>query len=319
MQKACFCVIVNIMARLDFDRRSLSLKHRVELGLVERLRDIVLGMRRADAVRLGGTLGGMMHDVWKHRRLIARNNLSRAIPHLPSHECEHIARLSFVNLGRTLVEFILLPKTTPQLAMHLMRYDGYHHLEDALAQGKGSIVVTGHFGSWEFCGAGFAFRGNPTSFVVGKQKNLGVNALMNRARAAAGLGLIELEEAARGMLKALHQNQIVCLLADQDAGRDGIFVPFLGRPASTTRGPALFAIKSGAPIVPCFTVRLSPLEHMVYVTEPIYGDPNAPREAEELRMMTEFNRRLGHFALMYPEQYYWMHRRFKTKPPEDQR
>jgi KDO2-lipid IV(A) lauroyltransferase len=305
------------MARFDYDRKLLSRKHRVELALVERLRDTVLGMRRVDAVRLGGTLGGWMHDVWKRRRLIACDNLSRALPHLPPHECERIARLSFVNLGRSMVEFILLPKTTPRLALQLMRYDGYHYLEDALAQGKGAIVVTGHFGSWEFCGAGFAYRGNPTSFVVGKQKNLGVNALMNQARAAAGLGLIELEEAARGMLRALHQNQIVCLLADQDAGREGIFVPFLGRPASTTRGPALFAIKSGAPLVPCFTVRTSPIEHMVYITEPIYGDPNAPRDAEEPRVMTEFNRRLGQYALAYPEQYYWMHRRFKTKPPED--
>jgi Kdo2-lipid IVA lauroyltransferase/acyltransferase len=315
MQKAGFCVIVNIMARLDYDRRSLSFKHRVELGFVERLRDIVLGMRRADAVRLGGTLGGMMHDAWKRRRLIAQDNLSRAMPHLPPPEIERIARLSFVNLGHSMVEFILLPKTTPDLAMQLMHYDGYHYLEDTLARGKGAFIVTGHFGSWEFCGAGFAFRGNPTSFVVGKQKNLGVNALMNRSRVAAGLGIIELEEAARGMLKALHQNQLVCTLADQDAGRDGIFVPFLGRQASTTRGPALFAIKSGAPIVPCFTVRLSPLEHLVYITEPIYGDPDKPREVEELRMMTEFNHRLGQFALAYPEQYYWMHRRFKTQPP----
>jgi KDO2-lipid IV(A) lauroyltransferase len=305
------------MARLDYDRRLLSTKHQVELALVERLRDTVLGMRRADAVPLGGTLGGCMHDVWKRRRLIARDNLSRAMPHLPPSVVERIARLSFVNLGRSMVEFILLPKTTPQLAMQLMRYHGYHYLEEALARGKGAIILTGHFGSWEFCGAGFAFRGNRTSFVVGRQKNLGVNALMNQARASAGLGLIELEEAARGMLKALRQNELVCTLADQDAGRDGIFVPFLGRSASTTRGPALFAVKSGAPIIPCFTVRTSPLEHIVYITEPIYGDANAPREAEELRLMTEFNRRLGQFALAYPEQYYWMHRRFKTKPREE--
>jgi KDO2-lipid IV(A) lauroyltransferase len=302
--------------RLTYDPETLSRKHRLELAFVKALRQRVLNMKREDAVVLGGRLGGFIHDVWKKRREIATNNIRLALPHLPREEQARIVRLSFVNFGMTLIEFILLPKTPNELGQRLLNTIGYEQLYKVLEKGKGAIILTGHFGSWELAGAGFRFFDIPTSFVVGRQKNLAVNALMNQTRASVGLKLIELEEAARGMIKALRANDVLCTLADQDAGKDGIFVPFLGKLASTTRGPALFAAKTGAPLIPCFAVRKGVMHHDVYMTEPIYADPDLDLEENERIMMTEYNRRLGYYACKYPELYYWMHRRFKTTPPE---
>ncbi|HBZ00685.1 MAG TPA: lipid A biosynthesis acyltransferase, partial [candidate division Zixibacteria bacterium] len=107
--------------------------------------------------------------------------------------------------------------------------------------GKGAVLVTGHFGSWELMGAYVAQHGWPIDYLVGEQHNLKVNKLMNDHRTMFGIGLIELGVAARGVIKAVREGRMVAMLSDQDAGSDGVIVEFLGRPASTPKGPAAFA------------------------------------------------------------------------------
>ncbi len=265
------------------------------------------------ALGFGAVLGGLGY-VAGVRRDVALANLSRAFPEKPPREVAAIARKLYRNLGRNLVELLRFRNQSKSYIAALVSFEGEEHIKTALAAGRGAILVSGHFGNWELYAAAIASAGYPFSVVVYPQHNARVDALLNRLRQGAGVGIIYKRNAAKDVLRSLAANRLVTMLADQDAGPDGVFVNFFGRPASTTRGPALFAVKTGAPIITGVIVREPGGRHRGIVDPPLFADQAADREAEIARLTQEAAVRLERRVREHPDHWYWVHRRWKTAP-----
>jgi KDO2-lipid IV(A) lauroyltransferase len=138
---------------------------------------------------------------------------------------------------------------------------------------------------------------------------------MNRLRQGLGVETVPLTGSLLGVFRALRKNRIVALLSDQDAGRSGVFVDFLGQKASTPYGPGRLAAKTGAPLLPGMAVRRERSHHELVICPPIAPPPEDAGEDEVVRHYTQgYTSVFEEFILRYPEQYFWMHRRWKTRP-----
>jgi KDO2-lipid IV(A) lauroyltransferase len=188
-------------------------------------------------------------------------------------------------------------------------------VEELRSQGRGVLLVTGHYGNWEIAAAAVAARGVPIAAIVRRQGNRLVDARLQELRRALGVETIYQGDAPSRVPRILRANGIVGIVADQDARRSGIFVPFFGRPASTHRGPALFAMRLGAPVLACIARRL-PGDDVRY--EVIGEKVDVVRTDDldhDVRTLTaELAARLEKQVRQMPEQYFWFHRRWKTQP-----
>jgi len=266
---------------------------------------------------MSGLLGCVAFDIVRIRRRVTLDNLAASFGgRFTEAERRGIGRRSYVNFAKSMVEFASLDRLDEARLRALVRIEGREHLEAALGRGRGVVAVTGHFGSWELLGAAIVAHGYPVDFLVGEQSNRLVDGMMNDLRRSAGIGIIARGVAARGVFSSLKRNRIVALLSDQDARRAGIFVDFLGRPASTFQGAAQFALRMRSPIVCCFIVRQPDESHVAHFLPSIDVDTEAERESEVRRLTEEHTKALGVWAERHPDHYFWAHRRWKTGPPE---
>ena len=268
------------------------------------------------SVKLGGLLGIVAFDIVRIRRRVTLDNLSRALGHrFGERERVRIGRRSYINFAKSMVEFASLGRLKPDTLRRLVTLHGREHLDGVLSRGRGAVIVTGHFGSWELLGAAAVAHGFPADFLVGEQSNRLVDDLMNRLRSSAGIGIIARGIAARGVFASLKKNRVVALLSDQDARRAGIFVDFFHAAASTYPGAAEFAYRVNCPIVFCYIVRCSDETHEAFFDPPIEVRTGAEREEEVERLTAAHTEALERCATRYPDHYFWAHRRWKTKPP----
>lgn len=292
----------------------IAFRHRLELAGVRLLIALPRIFPLGTSVKLGGLIGVAGFDVFRTRRRVTLENLDRAFgERFTAREKRAIARRSYVNFMKSIVEFASLGRIQKDEYRAIVRVEGIEHLTGPLEGGRGVVAVTGHFGSWELLGAGIAARDLPVDFLVGEQKNTLVNDVMNDLRRAAGIGIIERGVAARGVFDSLKKGRIVALLADQDARKAGIFVDFFGTPASTFQGPAQFACRTGCPIVCSCIVRRADESHDVTFFPPLYPREGAARDAEVLRLTEAHTKILEGYVRDHPDHYFWAHRRWKTK------
>lgn len=266
------------------------------------------------AVRLGGLAGSAAFSIFRIRRGICMKNLEIALPEIPLQERFALARRSYANLGRSLVEILLMQKAGEEYYERHISFTGVEHVESALKDGKGVLAVTGHFGSWEVMAAAWCRKGYPLDLLVGHQKNKKVDAKFNELRANQGLGLIPLDQALRGVLRALKNNRIVALLGDQDARRGaGVQVEFFGQPTSVHQGAALFSIKSGARLICPFILRKGRgLDHEVFIEPHIEFEAEGKRD-EDIKTLTQLHtERLEAWIRKYPDHWFWGHKRWKS-------
>ncbi len=228
-----------------------------------------------------------------------------------------LAQSVYRQLGRTAVEHArLLSGRTTDLRDRLT-ITGQEHIAAARHRGRGVILITGHFGYWELLGATVALLGYPITVVAKKLHNPAVNRLMHAGRERLGMAVTSMESAPSAIFKALRRNQCVGLIADQDAGPGGVFVEFLGTRASTYQGPALFALRTGAPIVPCFIIRSGPEQHHVCFESPIDAISTGDESADIARTTQAYTEVLTRYIMNYPDHWFWVHRRWKTPVPVD--
>jgi KDO2-lipid IV(A) lauroyltransferase len=228
-----------------------------------------------------------------------------------------VGRRSYVNFAKSMVEFASLGRLREAQLRSLVAFHGSENVERAFSGGKGIVCVTGHFGSWELLGAATVANGIPVDFLVGEQTNSAVDALMNDIRRSAGIGTIARGIAARGVFGSLKKNRLVALLSDQDARGMGIFVNFFGIPASTYPGAAQFAVRMNCPIVFVAIIRNDDDTHEAHFLPPEYPRAAAAREDEVFRLTQRHAAILEEFVTRHPEQYFWAHRRWKTRPPAE--
>jgi KDO2-lipid IV(A) lauroyltransferase len=291
--------------------RPARLGHRLEAALV---RAGIAWARSSPWPRchaIGERLGELAHGL-RLRRAVASAQLAAAFPERAALEREAILAAHYRELGRVWTEYAWMPELLRRPAGEVVAAPrGIEHLE--ALRGRGVILLTGHYGNFELLGAWLG-RLNPVDFVVKPLSNPRVEAMLQARRRAAGVGTIPLGMSLRAVSRALRDGRWVAMLADQDARRHGVFVPFLGRPASTPVGPARLSIASGAPIVMGFCERCADGRIELDVMPPMTArDPRAADAALELT--ARHTARLEERVRRRPEMWFWLHRRWKTAPP----
>jgi KDO2-lipid IV(A) lauroyltransferase len=197
-----------------------------------------------------------------------------------------------------------------------VQVEGIEHLRSAMAQGKGALILTAHLGNWELLAASHVLTGFPLSVVVRLLDQPSLDRLVARFRARSLAELIDKRRAIAEVLSALRRQRMVGILLDQNASRrEGVFVPFFGVPASTSKGLALLALKTGAPVVPIFIHREPDGRHRVIVDPAVPLPRTGNRERDLVEATAAFTRIIEAKVRRWPEQWLWIHRRWKTRPP----
>lgn len=294
-----------------------TFSHRVEYAAtraaVAALR--LLGWRGASAV--GGWLARLAYRPFGIRAGVVERQIAAAFPHLSPTEVRDLSARSYESLGRTSIETAVLPGTSPEAVIaRVERVEGWHHVDAALALGKGIIAVTGHLGNWEFAGAYVAARGVPVDAVTRGAANKLFEAYITRTRQEIGMEVIHDKDAVRRAPRALRENHLVALVADHDAlGLASTFVPFFGRPAKTPRGPAVFALRFGAPVLLMICVR-QPSGRYAFFVEPVEVTLTGDRDTDVDAIVLRYTQMLEQKVREYPAQYFWQHRRWRRQPPD---
>jgi len=246
----------------------------------------------------------------------AREHLAVAFPELTAGERERILRRTARHLGITLAEVLWLWRAAPRDVDRLVATEGFHHLEGALEAGRGAVLITGHLGNWELLNARLSTAGIPMSIAVREVYDPRLHVLATRLRTRFGTEVIPRgNEAGKRLAAALGRNRVVGLLIDQDI-RDvsGVFVPFFGRPAWTPLGAAMLAIRNGAPVIPAFGHRRPDGSHLARVLPPL-PVPEDGSLRERIRDLTAAATAAIEAQIRaHPEQWVWMHRRWRTRP-----
>lgn len=288
----------------------MRLGHLLETLLVRALWRGARALTWERSLIVGERLGDLAHALGLRRR-VAEDNLARAFP-----ERSHAARAAILaehyrELGRVVVEYPRLAELAggpPDRVWAEVR--GLEHVQ--AVRGQGAVLLSGHFGNFEL-GAAFLSRIHPVDLVVRALSNPGVEALLGRERARAGLVAIPVDKGIRRVYESLHAGRWVAFLADQDARQHGTFLPFLGRPASTALGPARIALGAGVPLITGFVTREPDGRLRLDVEPPIVPpDPRSPDAA--IRLTALHVARLEARVQARPEMWFWLHRRWKTAP-----
>ncbi len=238
-------------------------------------------------VRYGlADLGGWAaYHLLSDRAAVTRANFRAVLgPGRPPQVVDQVARRAFQNYGRTVVDFLVLE----QLVADLRRrgaLTGADHLEAALAEGCGALLVSAHFGSWDLGAASAALTGHPVHTLADPFGPPAVDERVRRARERLGVHVLDPGPAGvRAALRVLRRNEILALAADLDPGTGGVVVPFFGRPAAIPAGPAALALRTGAPIVAGYIWRDRDGRYQGIVEPPIRPDATADRAAETERL-----------------------------------
>ena len=265
---------------------------------------------------IGHVLGNLYYLLVKKERERAVSQMMRSL-RLPEAEARRLVRASFVNLAKNVLEILYMPHLNERNFREYIEVEHLERIQAALAEKKGVVVLTGHIGTWEWLSAAVTLNGLPVTAIAKPQPNIQYTRVLDDLRATIHVeifsrGTSELLAAAR----ALKSGKILGFLADQDAGPGGCFTDFLGRTASTPMGPAVFASKFHAPVLPAFILRQPNGKHKVVIGEVMHyedhGDPDKDLEAFTVKMTKIVDRIIRE----NPTQWLWFQKRWNTPPEE---
>jgi KDO2-lipid IV(A) lauroyltransferase len=254
----------------------------------------------------------------RRRRTLA--NLARAYPELAATERRRLARRSWQHLGVVLVEQAALLARPIDAILSRVRIDGLEHLQAVMARPGRVLVLTAHLGNWEVLTAASRLTGFPLAVVVRPLDSSRLNELAERIRRKTGVELIDKRRALRSVLAALAAGRMVGILLDQNATRaEAAFVPFFGHLAATSRSIAVLALRTRTPIVPIFTRRRPGGIHQVEVQPPVAWPDAGPREGAIVELTARCTAAIEAAIRQTPDQWLWMHHRWRTRPPGERR
>lgn len=263
---------------------------------------------------VGRRLGDVLWWLLPRRRRLTLDNLSRSFGQDASPaELRRLGRRSFEHVGMNLVEACRYFLRPTDVMLSRVRMEGGEHLRTAAAQGRGVLILTAHYGNWELLAAAHGLSGLPLSIVARPLDHPLLDDLAARFRRRSGAELIIKRQAVREVLQALRRQRMVGILLDQNATRaEGVFVPFFGVLASTSKGLAVLALRTGAPVVPIVLRRDPDGRHCMDVGAPVPPPP----DGDVVTYTAMFNQVLEATIRRAPEQWLWMHARWRTRPRE---
>jgi Kdo2-lipid IVA lauroyltransferase/acyltransferase len=254
-------------------------------------------------------------------RGVGLRNLELAFPEMTAQEREEILQSEYRNLGLLLAEFCKMPDYTAATASQFIRYEGLENYLQARARGKGVLVLTGHLGAWELSSFYHSLMGMPMGMVIRRLDNPLVDAFVNRIRCLHGNRVVHKDDFARGLIASMRAGETVGILMDTNmTPPQGVFVPFFGVQACTASGMARIAAKTGAAVVPGFLLwEESERKYVLHFGEELQVIHTGDAEQDALTNTAAFTAAIEGYVRQYPEQWLWMHRRWKTRPAREER
>jgi len=246
---------------------------------------------------------------------MALANLAVAFPDLPAAARRHLARRAWQHVGMTLVELGRLLERPLDATLGELTLDGVEHLRRVMGEHGRALVLTAHLGNWEYLAAAHRLTDYPLAIVVRPLDWPALDGLAAAMRRKTGVVLIDKRGALRPVLAALRRGGLVGILLDQNtARREGVFVPFFGRAASTSRSLALLSLRTRTPIVPIFTRREGVGRHRVVIEPPVPPPASIELEGAVTELTARCTQTIEAAIRRSPEQWLWSHDRWRTRP-----
>lgn len=292
------------------------MRQRLEYALAWLIIKILGGLprplARAAAIALSWTI------YWLHVRLrrVGMRNLALAFPEKTRRERARILRGVFTSLGRQLAEVCRFPKYTLENVGRVVVYDGFENFERALARGKGVLFLTAHLGAWELSAFTHSLYGHPLHIVMRPLDNVYLDRLMRRYRTMHGNSTVDKDDFVRGLLSAMKAGETVGILMDTNmTPPQGVFADFFDIPACTASGLARIALRTDAAVVPGFTIWDPALRKYRLRFDPVLKLIRTGNDDADILANTAlFTKVIEEYVRKYPDQWLWVHRRWKTRP-----
>jgi KDO2-lipid IV(A) lauroyltransferase len=294
---------------------SPSLRHRVEYCVALSVLKVLGALPHRLARAVCALLAALCYWAWRRLRNVGLFNLRLAFPDWSERDRRRVLLGLFRNFGRTLADFAHFPHWNRANIERLIIYDGFENYAHAHSQGRGTLFLTAHFGNWELGSFAHGVYGHPCQFVVRELDNPLIDRLINHYRCLSGGKAIERGDFARQVLRAFAQGEAVGVLVDRNMlASEGVFVDFFGRPACTTTGPARVVRKTGVPVVLGLVIWDAKLKKYRLRFDPVEWIQREDPEEEIVANTANFTRLIESYVRRYPEQWLWVHRRWKTRP-----
>ncbi len=291
------------------------MRYRLEYALAWVLVKFVGALPRPLARAAGISIAWFVYFLHRKLRRVGLRNLELAFPEKSRRERGKILRGVFTSLGRQVAEVCLFPKYTRENVSKTVVYEGFENFERALASGKGVLFLTGHLGAWELSAFAHSLYGYPLGIVMRPLDNPYLDRLAREYRTMHGNKAVD-KDFARGLIAAMRKGETVGVLMDTNMiASQGVFVDFFGIPACTASGVARVALKTDAAVVPGFTIWDPGLQKYRLRFDPpveLVRTGNTGRDV--LANTAKFTKVIEDYIRRYPEQWLWVHRRWKTRP-----
>ena len=294
---------------------SHRLRYRLEYALAWVLIKFVGALPRPLARAAGISIAWLVYLLHRKLRRVGMRNLELAFPEKSGRERKKILRGVFTSLGRQVAEVCLFPKYTRENVSKTVVYEGFENFERALARGKGVLFLTGHLGAWELSAFAHSLYGYPLGIVMRPLDNPYLDRLTRQYRTMHGNKAVD-KDFARGLIAAMRKGETVGVLMDTNMiASQGVFVDFFGIPACTASGVARIALKTDAAVVPGFTIWDPVLQkYRLRFDPPVELLRTGNTEKDVVLNTAKFTKVIEDYIRKYPEQWLWVHRRWKTRP-----
>lgn len=281
------------------------------LDLVER---VIRRLPRCCVLALGRGLGRLWSDLDARHVRIAADNLRRAFPSWDEPRVLRTARAVYEHFGAMLLDLLWMGGRPVADALALVDVEGVAHVEAAMSEGRGVLMITGHFGNWELAGLFHGARFGAMGVVARPLDNPALDAKLVSLRARGGNSVIYKQRALQQVLRLVREGKSIALVIDQNVQEGGVFVSFFGRPAASAPVASALTVKTGAPIVPAFCELLASGRYRMCYGPAIRNRPSGDR-ATDIARVTQATASVIEAAVRErPEQWLWLHRRWKTQP-----
>ncbi len=264
---------------------------------------------------LGANLGKLAYLVLPEARQTVFKNLETAFPNLETNACRKISLKVFESLGQNSADAVRLQKMSREEINEIVETEGMKHFDEAYRLGRGVMAVTGHIGNFELLAAYFSLRGYKVSVIGRELYDPRLDKLLIQSRERMGVQNISSAISVKEVIRALNSGRALGVLMDQDSSRvRGIFVNFFGRLARTPVGPVILALKLNCPVVPMAIIQTKKNKYRIIVRPEIKPLPDKSRDENIVYLTQRCTDFLEKIIREYPEQWVWMHKRWRTPP-----
>jgi Kdo2-lipid IVA lauroyltransferase/acyltransferase len=289
-------------------------RFRIEELLVRLISAIVRVLPMSTVRSAGHAIGRLAYYVDRFHRRIALDNMANAFPSRSRQELEGVVKATFAHFGAVLLELLKFGTLSEREMVELVDVEGTDRVNQAYQHGHGVLLFTGHFGYWEVQGLMQPLHARPVSVLARPLDNPHLHDMLERIRTRTGNSVIYRQRAIRKVLRELALNHGVAMLIDQHLHTpDAVYVDFFRRPAATTNALAALAIRTGSPVIPAFAMPISGGRYRL-----VYEHPVDPPRDDTPEAIHDFTQRCTDVLEMYvrrhPEQWLWMHRRWRERP-----